>query len=123
MKTLTIPVPLKCSKTLAPAGEISLATFIRELVFVRPGWRDRGKGSLLLEIDAQLEANPGETVKWSDEAHEQLCIEAAMKEVQLRWELAPIIAQFQELLHAAKSSTENGQSYARPSQEAAPSHG
>jgi hypothetical protein len=107
VKTLVVPPPLKCPITIAPAGKIDLGAFIRELVFPRPAWRERGKAALLLEIDAVLDAPPGTDVKWSDEAHELLCQEVAMRDIQIRWDLAPVLAQFQEILFGAKASAEN----------------
>jgi hypothetical protein len=110
MKALTIPRAIKCPPSLAPAGEISLASFVRELVLVRPAWRERGNASLLLEIDHFLDTPEGGEGRLSDEAHELLCKEASFlddgtgRPVQLRWDMATTVAQFQQVLTGARST-------------------
>lgn len=104
MKTLVIR-SVRVPTTVAPSGNLSVVSFIRELVLSRPAWRERGKAALLLEIDGALEnVNEGDEVKWSDEAHELLCEQASMRDIQLRWDLAATVARFQEMLYAADST-------------------
>lgn len=114
MKALTIPRAIKCPVTLAPAGTISLASFVRELVLVRPAWRERGNAPLLLEIDRFLDTPEGSEGKLSDEAHELLCKEASFlddgagRPMQLRWDMATTVAQFQQVLASARSTKDEG---------------
>lgn len=101
MKTFTVPKPVKVRPSLAPSGQLDFASFVRELVFTNAGWRARGKAELLLEIDEKLdEAVPDKPLTLTDEAHEILCQEASFPGQQIRWDLAPAVAVFQQAIFA-----------------------
>jgi hypothetical protein len=117
MKAIVIPHPIRVPRSLVAAGTITVPGFIREIVLVRPAWRRADNRRLLLEITEQLwtlgpegeplDKRPGVEARWQDAAHELLVREAALEDdgygrpLNLRWELATVVAEVQEVLAAA----------------------